>query len=282
MTCTYHAIFVEIHIHSTHSFAPSVKRTHEKPTDRLDELRSRKVKIPPQKIESFFVPSILLALHGISMTAATTSSSVYYSECSSGSGGPLHSCHRNGGPHIIPECASSTYYEIEEAGIPARPLDFPTPTVLHARWVQSRAIDHRNNKAYNNILILERRDGERAYLVKKKISKTVYGTVELCVVLRRRRTTGVPLSKMEEFAEEDVPWISTDEFVAIKASSWTKMRQLRGKHLEDPLKGKIYFWLGCCLPIFVCVCLTYHGPLFCRSGMFTTFRKLSSKHPWLS
>lgn len=191
------------------------------------------------------------------MTAAATSSfsvnnfstSSFYSVVS-----PLHnSCHNRNGP--LPECASSTYDEIEEAGVPARPLDFPTPTVLPARWVHSQAMDNRNNNKSHEVLLLERRDGEVAYLMKKRLARTVFGSVELCIVLRRRRTRISPLTD-----EEDIPWIRTDELVAIKASSWTKMRQLRGKHLEDPLKGERLYWMW----YFIMVCW-YFLIIHCQS-----------------
>ena len=53
--------------------------------------------------------------------------------------------------------------------------------------------------------------------------------IRLCVVLRRR-------DRLETGGLDEVEWESTEEMVALKSSSWTKIRQCRGKHLEDPIK----------------------------------------------
>ena len=129
----------------------------------------------------------------------------------------------------LPPHASLTYQEVKAAGPPAQPLDFPTPTVHRALPVSGRAMDHRYGNVYR-IQAMSRTDQRIAYLFKKNIAKTTYGCVKLCVVLRRR-------SHKFEFRLGEAEWISTDEMVAIKASSWSKMRKHRGRHLEDPLKG---------------------------------------------
>jgi len=43
-------------------------------------------------------------------------------------------------------------------------------------------------------------------------------------------------SMSQEFAGDDDVWEITKKYVIIKASSWERIRRLRGKHLEDPLK----------------------------------------------
>lgn len=129
----------------------------------------------------------------------------------------------------LPPHASLTYQEVKAAGPPAQPLDFPTPTVHRALPVSGRAMDHRYGQIHE-IKAMSRTDQRIAYLFKKNIAKTTYGCVKLCVVLRRR-------SHRFDFRCGEAEWISTDEMVAIKASSWSKMRQHRGRHLEDPLKG---------------------------------------------
>jgi hypothetical protein len=130
-----------------------------------------------------------------------------------------------------------SYQDVEQAGPAVEPLDFPTPRVHRAAFSTATVLDHRDySHEVKNVLVRipenprEERPN-RAYHVKKKISKTTYGSVRLCVVLRRNEKYRP--GKEEEQAE----WIRTGQVVVVKVSSWAKIRQCRGKHLEDPLKG---------------------------------------------
>lgn len=147
------------------------------------------------------------------------------------------------------------YSDLLDAGPPVRPLDFPTPTLFASEVTTVQAVDHRNGKSRSIESVLVRLgensnnlsnafsggdDGgrpnnnrhnsepDRAYLLRKKISKTTYGSIRVAVVLRRRPDYEADVN--------EVPWISTEELVAIKISSWHKIRQLRGNHIEDPLR----------------------------------------------
>jgi serine/threonine protein kinase len=131
---------------------------------------------------------------------------------------------------------SLSYDDIESAGPAVRPLDFPTPKVHRAAYVSALGRDHttgRTSEIHNLLVRLPQQrwhasDTNRGYLMKKKLSKSTCGSVRLGVVLRRRS---------EEDAEADgVEWESTNELVAVKMSSWQKIRQCRGKHMEDPIK----------------------------------------------
>jgi len=133
----------------------------------------------------------------------------------------------------IPDSAAQTYQSVKQAGPPAQPLDFPTPTVHRAVFIHSTAMDHRQGRVYS-VSMLANHTG-KAYLVKKTISKTVYGYVKLCVVLRKR------CHKYNFGGVANAEYISTDEHVALKASSWAKIRQCRGRSLEDPLKGSCLY-----------------------------------------
>lgn len=91
---------------------------------------------------------------------------------------------------------------------------------------------------------------ERAYCVRKKICNTTYGSIRLCVLLKRvsreLMTYASTLIPKNEFVtlgirnydvEQAVPeWETTEEYVAIKVVSWSKLQSLRGRHLEDPIK----------------------------------------------
>eukprot|EP00540_Astrosyne_radiata_P014364 CAMPEP_0116836318 /NCGR_PEP_ID=MMETSP0418-20121206/8032_1 /TAXON_ID=1158023 /ORGANISM="Astrosyne radiata, Strain 13vi08-1A" /LENGTH=374 /DNA_ID=CAMNT_0004466079 /DNA_START=176 /DNA_END=1300 /DNA_ORIENTATION=- len=84
----------------------------------------------------------------------------------------------------------------------------------------------------------------KAYLIKKKLCKSIYGVIRLCVVLRRREIPAIhpdPMLRRRPrnpgmIRDQDVEWESTEELCVIKVSAWAKMRQLRGRHLEDPIK----------------------------------------------
>jgi serine/threonine protein kinase len=117
-----------------------------------------------------------------------------------------------------------------------------------------------------------RDEGKHCYYIKRKIATSVYGSVYKGVVLKRRdklqgetllngiksRTLGViiedddfentnhkkcaessrfDLQSLEAAMEDDNSiWDITKSNVIIKTSCWKKLRRLRGKHLEDPLK----------------------------------------------
>eukprot|EP00804_Cyclotella_cryptica_P007570 CCRYP_010650-RA/>CCRYP_010650-RA protein AED:0.52 eAED:0.46 QI:0/0/0/1/1/1/2/0/657 len=85
----------------------------------------------------------------------------------------------------------------------------------------------------------------KAYCVRRKLCDTVYGSVRLCVVLRRIRRVenGGGSGKRasvggldERSVVDEAVWETTDQMVAIKVVKWSKLQQLRGRHLEDPIK----------------------------------------------
>jgi len=97
-----------------------------------------------------------------------------------------------------------------------------------------------------------------AYCVKRKLSSSVYGSVYKGFVLKKRKSqtlikpkTHGTLDVIREddelldsnqhennvlFSEEESVWEPMNQNVIIKTASWDKIRRLRGKHLEDPLK----------------------------------------------
>lgn len=135
------------------------------------------------------------------------------------------------------DCDPSLHYQdVEQSGFPVRPLEFPTPTVSDCELRTVPALDHRTGQSrlIENVLVRKRREPktpfDRAYLIRKKICKTTYGSVRLAVVLNTRDYSD------EGPDVEEVPWKSTDELVAIKISCWSKLRQLRAQSLEDPIR----------------------------------------------
>lgn len=140
--------------------------------------------------------------------------------------------------HTASYHASLSYENVAAAGLPARPLEFPTPWVHRGSRSTEIALDHRNGKIYSvsNVLMrseqypatgVQRCQPDRAYLIKKKIGTSSYGVTRLCVVLRRREVRvslsdpKPPARQRRESArlkDEDAHWESTDELVVAKVS----------------------------------------------------------------
>lgn len=138
-----------------------------------------------------------------------------------------------------------TYVDVEAAGAPSRPLDFPAPTVYRCRRVDLRARDHLSGNVHllKDVIIRSGVDrcGRRsavAYLSRKKLGKTTYGSLRVCVVLRRTSRSKIDLkeSRQDAFEVDYTEWESTEEKVVIKISEWRKIHSMRGHHLEDPIK----------------------------------------------
>lgn len=125
-----------------------------------------------------------------------------------------------------------TYRDLENAGHPTRPLEFPAPMVFPGEVTNVLCREHQTGSEFlvRNVLIKNvPGGGEIAFLIKKKLAKSTYGTVRLGVVLKRSHVSGSesPLSAQ---------WESTDQLVAIKISSWDRVRRGRGRNLVDPIK----------------------------------------------
>uniref|UniRef100_A0A7S4R0C9 Protein kinase domain-containing protein n=1 Tax=Ditylum brightwellii TaxID=49249 RepID=A0A7S4R0C9_9STRA len=177
--------------------------------------------------------------------------------------------------------ARVTYSQVENAGPAARPLEFPAPSVHPGARITLKACEPTNGKIYlfRNVLVRISSDHRKpqlthdafadvGYCIRRKLSDSVFGSVRLCVVMRRRAVAqqerflfragggsgnGASQRSLDVIGEEDkwedkdeenyfnlgdgdVQWEATSELVAVKIVSWAKMRFLRGKHLEDPIK----------------------------------------------
>ncbi|KAG7353665.1 serine/threonine protein kinase [Nitzschia inconspicua] len=165
------------------------------------------------------------------------------------------------------EHATLRYDDVAAAGPAARPLDFPAPTVYRATFVDVPARDHRSGSIHHlNHVLMRTNNGlhannsvtngcsiskqpATAYLPIKKLAKSIYGSVKLCIVLKRIENSQTNHCKTPEGRQDyeddllgasassnSLQWESTDYLVAIKFSEWKRIHQLRGKHLEDPIK----------------------------------------------
>jgi hypothetical protein len=137
--------------------------------------------------------------------------------------------------------AALRYDEVASSGPAARPLDFPAPTVFRCEKVVIEARDHRSGTIHSlrNVIIRSEPDkfgrpADIAYLVKKKIAKTTYGSVRLCIVLKRCIRTDKECTEdrqdctSDDLSTDFVEWESTDLQAVIKASEWSKIHALRG------------------------------------------------------
>lgn len=166
--------------------------------------------------------------------------------------------HEEGYDHGYAEHAALTYDEIEEAGPPARPQEFPTPFLHDGIRTTIRAKDHRTHgvRVVKNVLMaLSNTEDtlqsptqdpnivDKAYLLKKRISRSAYGNRYLSVVLKRRSTHDDDMNNEkvpEEMLMDAVQWESTEEFVTITVSPWTEAarhhrRSLSVKKGEGPV-----------------------------------------------
>jgi len=78
---------------------------------------------------------------------------------------------------------------------------------------------------------------DKAYCVRKKLADTTYGSIRLCVVLKRVSDNVKRFASRLQGGEQCIPqWETTDEMVAIKVTNWDRLQSLRGRHLVDPIK----------------------------------------------
>jgi serine/threonine protein kinase len=140
--------------------------------------------------------------------------------------------------------ADLCYDDVVAAGSAARPLDFPAPTVIRCITTDVHASDHRSGTIHFLRNVIMRADHpDTAYFVTKKLGKTVYGSIRLCIVLKRR-TPGLdrdhPEARQDTNSAKAAPtvveWESTDLQAAVKISEFSKIHAMRGRHLEDPIK----------------------------------------------
>jgi len=167
--------------------------------------------------------------------------------------------------------ATLRHDDVARAGGPARPLDFPAPKVFRAEIVELRARDHKSGTIHHLTNVLLKCDttcSDTAYLLTKKLSRTVYGNVRLCIILKRIKKSQNDKEINDKTKQEDrkdhdiecssIEWESTDLQAAVKISEWKKIHALRGKHLEDPIKeiaamqllGNYHPHVAGCLEVF--------------------------------
>mmetsp|Transcript_17742 Transcript_17742/g.26888 ORF Transcript_17742/g.26888 Transcript_17742/m.26888 type:complete len:509 (-) Transcript_17742:52-1578(-) len=105
--------------------------------------------------------------------------------------------------------------------------------------------------------------GTHAYYIKRKLASSTYGPIykgvllkkrkifsgEMSVMSKERKNSNLSVIREDDELQLDIPhygsndsesendvWEITKTYIIIKVSSWERIRHLRGKHLEDPLK----------------------------------------------
>ena len=120
--------------------------------------------------------------------------------------------------------ATLRYNDVASAGKASRPLDFPAPKVFRGGLVELRARDHKSGTIHHlkNVLVQSsstcnnsKSSTDTAYLLTKKLARTFYGSVRVCLVLKRIKKTPNKKLNQEDRQDHDidcssVEWESTD------------------------------------------------------------------------
>lgn len=130
------------------------------------------------------------------------------------------------------------YQDVEQAGPPAAPLEFPTPIIQGAEWCTVSIVDHATGQVHHGkeVVMASQSRGSRApkkaYLLKKRIASCTYGVVRTAMVLEKN-------SKHEESRDclDETVWRSTSETVAIKVLSVNSIRHNMVRNNSNPLQA---------------------------------------------
>jgi len=120
----------------------------------------------------------------------------------------------------------ATYENVRENGLASEPLDFDEPLVYRSRLMSAMVYERPEGPPTNSDDILIREDvtgdeeGMQAFLLGRTMSRAIYGRVKMAFELRKHRDG----------------WLMTGKKQAIKIMNWERIRNMRGQHLEDPVK----------------------------------------------
>jgi serine/threonine protein kinase len=161
--------------------------------------------------------------------------------------------------------SSLTYDDVVSHGPACRPLDFPAPVVVRGVRVNALVVHpasgsrqvcsgviHREaliggdiNDDTNTVDERTRKmivlPPQSAYWPQRRLQDAIYGSVWACLVLERHygpasldaaRAAGVEPNS----PNAPIVWEITPHHVAIKMVEWSRVHQMRGRLLEDPVK----------------------------------------------
>jgi len=141
--------------------------------------------------------------------------------------------------------ARCSFGEVEAEGPPARPLDFPPPVVRRA--FRGNALVIYPSNGVRDIIpnVIHREDLQNsdavAYLPQRRLQDAIFGSVWVCLVLRRHIGVAADDAAAAAGMEPGNPaapivWEVCGSYVAIKMVEWAIVHRLRGRLLEDPVK----------------------------------------------
>ena len=129
--------------------------------------------------------------------------------------------------------ASASYEEVKENGPSSVPLDFSNPLVGKASRVTATVYNPATSEEAQvpNVVYEVRGDQppQRAYWIGRKLKKAIYGCVRSCTVLKLREGGW-------QGPGQGGSWEVTPDMAAVKIMDWNKVQELRGRHMEDPVK----------------------------------------------
>lgn len=138
--------------------------------------------------------------------------------------------------------AETTFDEVVSHGPACRPLDFPPPAVARGVRVNALVVHPASGSRQVCSGVIHREDlGGQAYWPQRRLQDAIYGSVWACLVLSRHygpaaddaaRAAGVEPGA----ANAPIVWEITSKHVAIKMVEWSRVHQMRGRLLEDPVK----------------------------------------------
>lgn len=130
--------------------------------------------------------------------------------------------------------AAATFEEVLNYGKSSPPIDFPDPQFSVVTRVNASVHNPITNEeaVVPNVFYEVRPDGmppPRAYWIGRKIKKAIYGCVRSCTVLRVKEGGWAG-------PHGNSLWEITSEMAAVKIIDLNLMEEMRGNHVEDPLK----------------------------------------------
>lgn len=131
--------------------------------------------------------------------------------------------------------ATASFDDLIENGAPSPALRFPSPNIGNAARVNATVFNPATGEEASvpNVVYEIRADGSpprRAYWIGRKLKRAIYGCVRSCTVLKLHDP-----GQWSGSGGNDV-WEVTAEMAAVKIMDWNVVHQLRGRHMEDPLK----------------------------------------------
>lgn len=130
--------------------------------------------------------------------------------------------------------AVATHQEVMAGGLPAQPLEFPSPIFSYANRVNASVYnpDVDEEVVVPNVIYELRPDGQpptRAYWIGRKLKKAIYGCVCSCTVLKIREGGWAG-------PNGDSLWELTPELAAVKIIDLEVVRNKKDNLAEDPIK----------------------------------------------